>query len=62
MRDAGRWALEQLIDDSALGEMKLSIFKDVDAPISVREEGMQEFLYGVTKEAKQTYFLTGRQI
>ena len=62
MRDAGRWALEQLIDDSALGEMKLSIFKDVDAPISVREEGMQEFLYGVTKEAKQTYFFTERQI
>jgi presequence protease len=55
MRDAGRWMTEQNVDNDTLSEMKLSIFKDVDAPISVREEGMQEFLDGITGEMKQTY-------
>ena len=57
MRDTGRWITEQKFTDESLGEMKLSIFKDVDAPISVRQEGMQEFVYGLTDPMIQTYFL-----
>jgi presequence protease len=55
MRDSGRWTTEQTFTDESLGEMKLSIFKDVDAPISVQEEGMQEFMYGLTDNMRQTY-------
>jgi presequence protease len=55
MRDAGRWAKEQKVGDDVLPEMKLSIFKGVDAPISVRDEGMQEFLYGISDDMRQTY-------
>ena len=56
MRDAGRWTTEQKFTDGSLGEMKLTIFKNIDAPISVRQEGMQEFVYGLTDEMRQTYF------
>ena len=55
MRDAGHWIREQAIGYDVLGEMKLSIFKDIDAPISVREEGMQEFLHGITDDMRQMY-------
>lgn len=55
MRDAGRWMTEQNISDDMLDEMKLSIFKDIDSPISVQQEGMQQFMHGITPEMKQTY-------
>ena len=55
MRDAGRWMTEQKISDEMLDEMKLSIFKDIDSPISVQQEGMQQFMHGITPEMKQTY-------
>jgi hypothetical protein len=54
MRDAGRWTTEQTFTDESLGEMKLSTFKDVDAPINVQQEGMQEFMYRITDDMKQT--------
>jgi Zn-dependent M16 (insulinase) family peptidase len=54
MRDAGRWTTEQQFDDDVLEEMKLSIFKDVDSPISVQDEGMDEFLNSITDDMKQT--------
>ena len=55
MRDAGRWTMQQKFDDDILGEMKLSTFKDIDAPISVQQEGMLEFMYGITNDLRQTY-------
>lgn len=55
MRDAGRWTTEQKFEDDLLGEMKLSTFKDIDAPISVQQEGMLEFMYGITDDLRQTY-------
>jgi len=55
MQDAGRWVLDQNIDDEMLGEMKLSIFKDLDSPISVQQEGMMDFLNGITEEMQQKY-------
>lgn len=54
MRDAGRWMTEQKISDEMLDEMKLSIFKDIDSPISVQQEGMQQFMHGITPDLKQT--------
>lgn len=57
MKDAGRWCTEQTFDEVTLGEMKLSIFKDVDAPKDVKQEGMTEFIYGITDEMRQRYHL-----
>ncbi|KAL1895202.1 Mitochondrial presequence protease [Sporothrix stenoceras] len=55
MRDAGRWAVEDREwTDRDLEEAKISIFQSVDAPRSVNEEGMGQFLYGVTEELRQT--------
>jgi Zn-dependent M16 (insulinase) family peptidase len=53
MREAGRWTTEQKFQDDVLGEMKLSTFKDIDAPISVQQEGMLEFMYGITDDLRQ---------
>ena len=55
MKDAGRWTTEQTFNEETLGEMKLSIFKEVDAPKDVKQEGMIEFIYGITDEMRQTY-------
>jgi Zn-dependent M16 (insulinase) family peptidase len=57
MKDAGRWCTEQTFDEVTLGEMKLSIFKDIDAPKDVKQEGMTEFIYGITDEMRQRYHL-----
>jgi len=54
MHDAGRWMTEQKIEDDVLGELKLSTFKDIDAPISVQQEGKLEFMYGITDDLRQT--------
>lgn len=54
MRTVGEWAVSQTLTDEALQEMKLSIFKYVDSPISVRDEGMMEFVHGITGEMRQT--------
>lgn len=55
MRDAGRWAVEEREwTDRDLEEAKISIFQSVDAPRSVNEEGMGQFLYGVTEDMRQT--------
>jgi presequence protease len=58
MRNSGKWATGQKISEDDLVEMKLSTFKGIDAPISVKEEGMHEFLYGVTDEMRQMYHST----
>ena len=58
MQDAGQWVMDQNIDDEMLGEMKLSIFKDLDSPISVQQEGMMYFLNGITEKMQQTYSIT----
>ncbi|KAK3940714.1 mitochondrial presequence protease [Diplogelasinospora grovesii] len=54
MRDAGRWAVAKKWSDRDLEEAKISVFQGVDAPRAVNEEGMGQFLYGVTEEMKQT--------
>jgi Zn-dependent M16 (insulinase) family peptidase len=53
MRNAGQWAVNRMWSDRDLEEAKISVFQRVDAPRSVNEEGMSEFLSGVTEDMKQ---------
>ncbi|KAL2266334.1 hypothetical protein VTJ83DRAFT_5686 [Remersonia thermophila] len=53
MRNAGRWAVDKEWTDRDLEEAKISVFKGVDAPRAVNEEGLGQFVYGITEEMKQ---------
>ncbi|KAK3378343.1 Metalloenzyme, LuxS/M16 peptidase-like protein [Podospora didyma] len=53
MRNAGQWAVNKKWSDRDLEDAKISIFQSVDAPRAVNEEGMGNFLYGITEEMKQ---------
>jgi presequence protease len=53
MRNAGRWAVDRQWSDRDLEEAKISVFQSLDAPRSVREEGMGKFLSGITEDMKQ---------
>lgn len=53
MRNAARWAVDKKWSDRDLEDAKISVFQSVDAPVSVNEEGMGRFLYGVDEEMKQ---------
>ncbi|KAI8084616.1 peptidase M16C associated-domain-containing protein [Halteromyces radiatus] len=47
------WAVEHNFTDQELTEAKLSIFQGIDAPQSVSEEGMLQFVYGISDEMRQ---------
>jgi Zn-dependent M16 (insulinase) family peptidase len=53
MRNAGQWAVDKQWTDRDLEEAKISVFQGVDAPRSVNEEGMGQFLYGLTEDMRQ---------
>lgn len=53
IEEVGKWAVERRWTDTDMQEAKLSIFQSVDAPRSVSDEGMTEFLTGVTGEMEQ---------
>ena len=53
MRNAGQWAVDKQWSDRDLEDAKISIFQGVDAPRAVNEEGMANFVYGITDEMKQ---------
>lgn len=53
MQKAGEWARDRNWTDEELGEAKLSVFQSVDAPESVSDEGMTNFLYGVDNSMTQ---------
>ncbi|KAK4103850.1 hypothetical protein N658DRAFT_232654 [Parathielavia hyrcaniae] len=53
MRSAGQWAVDRKWSDRDLEDAKFSVFQGVDAPRSVNEEGMGNFVYGITEEMKQ---------
>lgn len=53
MTNAGRWAVDKQWSDRDLEDAKISVFQGVDAPRSVNEEGMSNFLYEITDEMKQ---------
>lgn len=47
------WIKHREFTDQELTESKLSIFQGIDAPLSVSEEGMLEFVHGVSDEMRQ---------
>ncbi|PVU94525.1 hypothetical protein BB559_002974 [Furculomyces boomerangus] len=47
------YALTNEFSDRQLSESKLSLFKDLDGPISVSEEGTVYFNYGITDDMRQ---------
>ncbi len=56
MRGAGQWAVDRAttaLTERDLEEAKISVFQSVDAPRAVNEEGMGQFLYGVTEAMRQ---------
>lgn len=53
MRNAGRWAAEKEWNAQDLEEAKLSVFQSLDAPVSINNEGLDKFLYGITDEMIQ---------
>ncbi|KAK3952776.1 Metalloenzyme, LuxS/M16 peptidase-like protein [Pseudoneurospora amorphoporcata] len=53
MQNAGQWAVDKKWTDRDLEDAKISVFQGVDAPKAVNEEGMAQFLYGITDEMKQ---------
>lgn len=53
MRRAGQWAVDKRWADRDLEDAKISVFQGLDAPKAVNEEGMGQFMYGITEEMKQ---------
>lgn len=53
MKEAGEWAANKDWKPSDIDEAKLSVFQGVDAPMSVSEEGMTQFLDGITEDMRQ---------
>ncbi|KAJ1934681.1 Mitochondrial presequence protease [Linderina macrospora] len=48
-----KWITEHQISDRELSEAKLSVFGDLDSPLSVSEEGMTYFSTGITDDMRQ---------
>ncbi|KAF2405121.1 presequence protease-like protein [Trichodelitschia bisporula] len=53
MSEAGTWARDRNWTERDLEEAKLSVFQALDAPESVSQEGMTQFLSGVDPEMQQ---------
>jgi Zn-dependent M16 (insulinase) family peptidase len=51
------WVQQRKFTDQEITESKLSIFQGVDAPQSVSEEGMLQFVNGVSDEMRQMQVL-----
>ncbi|CDH56054.1 mitochondrial presequence protease [Lichtheimia corymbifera JMRC:FSU:9682] len=48
-----QWALDRKFTDQEMTEAKLSVFQGIDAPVSVSEEGMLQFVNGVSDDMRQ---------
>ncbi|KAJ1726417.1 Mitochondrial presequence protease, partial [Coemansia biformis] len=48
-----KWLLNHPVEDRELREAKLSVFGDLDTPLSVSEEGMAYFTAGITDDVRQ---------
>lgn len=57
MEKSGEFALQKEWTDRDLEEAKLSVFRGIDAPSSVSEEGMLNFLDGITRDMRQRYVI-----
>ncbi|TID27358.1 putative methionine--tRNA ligase [Venturia nashicola] len=51
---AGKWARDRTWTDRDIEEAKLSVFQSMDAPESVSQEGMTQFLSGIDHTMQQT--------
>ncbi|KAF7732517.1 Mitochondrial presequence protease [Apophysomyces ossiformis] len=51
--DAVKWVKQRAFTDQEMTEAKLSIFQGIDAPQSVSEEGMLQFVNGISDEMRQ---------
>jgi Zn-dependent M16 (insulinase) family peptidase len=54
IKEAGVWARDRTWTERDIEEAKLSVFQGMDAPESVSQEGMVEFLSGVDYNMQQT--------
>ncbi|KAI6248051.1 Mitochondrial presequence protease [Erysiphe necator] len=52
-KSAGNVALERNWTDRDLEDAKISVFQNIDAPLSVNSEGMTKFLSGITDRMEQ---------
>ncbi|CAO3606883.1 unnamed protein product [Cunninghamella blakesleeana] len=48
-----KWVLQREFTAQEITEAKLSIFQSVDSPLSVSEEGMLQFVYGISDQMRQ---------
>lgn len=53
IQNAGRFARDQDWNGRQVEEGKLSVFQQIDAPISVQSDGSKEFMYGITDDMDQ---------
>lgn len=53
-KEAGAWAVNRAWSKRELDEAKLSVFQNLDAPRSVSQEGMTQFLSGIDGQMEQT--------
>lgn len=53
VRESGEWARDRIWTAQDLEEAKLSVFQSLDAPESVSEEGITQFLTGVDQDMQQ---------
>ncbi|KAJ1973909.1 Mitochondrial presequence protease [Dimargaris verticillata] len=52
-RKAVDWAAQRTFDDREMTEAKLSLFSDIDAPVSLYQEGMTYFVSRITDDMRQ---------
>ncbi|CDK28180.1 unnamed protein product [Kuraishia capsulata CBS 1993] len=52
---SGEWMIDSIesVTEEDLDRSKLTIFQKVDSPLSVKEEGMMEFLHGIDNDTRQ---------
>ncbi|KAI5805365.1 peptidase M16C associated-domain-containing protein [Peziza echinospora] len=53
MEAAGKWAAQNTWTEESIDQAKLGVFQSIDAPISVNEEGMVQFVHGITEDMRQ---------
>eukprot|EP00163_Fabomonas_tropica_P030677 TRINITY_DN7048_c0_g1_i2.p1 TRINITY_DN7048_c0_g1~~TRINITY_DN7048_c0_g1_i2.p1 ORF type:complete len:1055 (+),score=80.82 TRINITY_DN7048_c0_g1_i2:224-3388(+) len=54
-QDSVSWTREGQFTDADIDEAKLTVFKQLDAPIASIDRGVQEFLTGLTVEERQSF-------
>ena len=53
VNDVGNWITDEALSNAKLNAAKISLFKKLDTPENINEEGMVRFLSGVNEEMEQ---------